>query len=115
MLVLSRKRNEKVLIDGGITVEVLQIKGNTVRLGISAPSDVKVMRGELKPYGNERGRDADSSGSCNCWLAHAEDLSEDSRNSKSGVFSTALINLDWNGKRNRKVIVASPTIPRVTV
>ncbi len=51
MLVLSRKRNEKVLIDGGITVEVLQIKGNTVRLGISAPSDVKVMRGELKPYG----------------------------------------------------------------
>ena len=34
MLVLSRKRNEKVLIDGGITVEVLaKSKGNTVRLG----------------------------------------------------------------------------------
>ena len=51
MLVLSRKQNEKVLIDGGITVEVLQIQGNKVRLGITAPSDVKVMRGELKPYG----------------------------------------------------------------
>ena len=51
MLVLSRKRNEQVLIDGQITIEVLQIKGNTVRLGISAPRDVKVMRGELKPYG----------------------------------------------------------------
>jgi len=51
MLVLSRKQNEKVLIEGGITVEVLQVKGNKVRLGITAPSEVKVMRGELKPYG----------------------------------------------------------------
>lgn len=51
MLVLSRKRNEQVYIDGQITIEVLQIKGNTVRLGISAPRDVKVMRGELKPFG----------------------------------------------------------------
>ncbi len=51
MLVLSRKQNEQVLIDGQITIQVLQIKGNTVRLGISAPRDVKVMRGELKPFG----------------------------------------------------------------
>ena len=51
MLVLSRKRNEQVLVDGQITIEVLQIKGNTVRLGISAPREVKVMRGELKPFG----------------------------------------------------------------
>ena len=51
MLVLSRKRNEQVLVDGQITIEVLQIKGNTVRLGISAPRNVKVMRGELKPFG----------------------------------------------------------------
>ena len=51
MLVLSRKRNEQILVDGQITIEVLQIKGNTVRLGISAPRDVKVMRGELKPFG----------------------------------------------------------------
>ena len=51
MLVLSRKMNEQILIDGQITVEVLQIKGNKVRLGITAPRDVKVMRGELKPFG----------------------------------------------------------------
>lgn len=51
MLVLSRKRNEQVLIDDQITIEVLQIKGNTVRLGISAPRNVKVLRGELKPFG----------------------------------------------------------------
>lgn len=53
MLVLSRKKNEQIVIDGQIQVEVLQIKGNTVRLGISAPRDVKVLRGELKPFGME--------------------------------------------------------------
>ena len=51
MLVLSRKQNEQILIDGQIEIEVLSIKGNTVRLGISAPRDVKVLRGELKPFG----------------------------------------------------------------
>lgn len=51
MLVLSRKKNEQIVIDGQIEVEILQIKGNTVRLGIKAPRDVKVLRGELKPFG----------------------------------------------------------------
>ncbi len=51
MLVLSRKKNEQIVIDGQIEVEVLQIKGNTVRIGIKAPRDVKVLRGELKPFG----------------------------------------------------------------
>lgn len=51
MLVLSRKKNDQIVIDGQITVEILQIKGNNVRIGISAPRDVKVLRGELKPFG----------------------------------------------------------------
>ena len=50
MLVLSRKQNQTVLIDGQIKVEVLKIKGNTVRLGITAPANVKVLRGELSPF-----------------------------------------------------------------
>ncbi len=50
MLVLSRKKNETIVIDGCIKVEVLKIKGNTIRLGISAPVDVKVLRGELSPF-----------------------------------------------------------------
>lgn len=50
MLVLSRKKNQTVLIDGQIEVEVLKIKGNTVRLGITAPANVKVLRGELSPF-----------------------------------------------------------------
>lgn len=51
MLVLSRKKNQTILIDGQIEIEVLQIKGNSIRLGIKAPSEVRVLRGELKPFG----------------------------------------------------------------
>ena len=47
MLVLSRKINDEIIIDENITVRVLRVKGNTVRIGISAPSNVNIMRGEL--------------------------------------------------------------------
>lgn len=47
MLVLSRKVNEKIVIDGGIVVTVVKVEGGQVRLGIEAPSDVKVYREEL--------------------------------------------------------------------
>jgi carbon storage regulator len=47
MLVLSRKPGEKVVIGEGITVTVLEIVGNRVRLGIEAPGDVRILRGEL--------------------------------------------------------------------
>ena len=50
MLVLSRKTNQTIVIDGEIEIEVLKIKGNTVRLGIRAPSTIKVLRGELSPF-----------------------------------------------------------------
>ena len=53
MLVLSRKRNQTIVIDNQIEIEVLKIKGNTVRLGIKAPSNIKVLRGELKPFVQE--------------------------------------------------------------
>jgi carbon storage regulator len=47
MLVLSRKVGEKLVIDGNITVEVVRIQGNRITLGLFAPSDVKILRGEL--------------------------------------------------------------------
>jgi carbon storage regulator len=47
MLVLSRKIGERIEIGGGITLTVLRIHGQTVRLGIDAPSDVTVLRQEL--------------------------------------------------------------------
>jgi len=50
MLVLSRKKDESIVLDGQIEIQVLKIKGNTVRLGIKAPANVKVLRGELSPF-----------------------------------------------------------------
>jgi carbon storage regulator len=47
MLVLSRKLNEKIVIDGGIVVTVVKIDRNQIRLGIEAPSDVRVFREEI--------------------------------------------------------------------
>ena len=47
MLVLTRKSQEKIRIGDDIVVTVLRTKGNTVRLGIEAPHDVRVLRGEI--------------------------------------------------------------------
>ncbi len=48
MLVLTRRLNEKLVLPTlGITIEVVAVQGNAVRLGIQAPADVKVMREEL--------------------------------------------------------------------
>ncbi len=49
MLVLSRKLNEKIVINGNIVVTVVKIDRNTVRLGIEAPFDVPVFREEIAP------------------------------------------------------------------
>ena len=47
MLILTRRLNEVLVIGDDITVTVLEIKGNQVRLGIEAPSDVAVHRQEI--------------------------------------------------------------------
>jgi carbon storage regulator len=47
MLILSRKAGDSLMIDGGVRVVVLSVEGSSVRLGIDAPSDVRVMRGEI--------------------------------------------------------------------
>lgn len=53
MLVLSRKVGERIVIDDNITLVVNRIAGNRVSIGIDAPSDVKIVRGELEPIANE--------------------------------------------------------------
>ena len=47
MLVLTRKHQEKIRIGDHIVITVLKTKGKTVRLGIEAPTEVPVIRGEL--------------------------------------------------------------------
>jgi carbon storage regulator len=48
MLVLSRKPGEAIVIGNGITVTVVEIHGNRVRLAFSAPADVPIHRQELQ-------------------------------------------------------------------
>lgn len=52
MLVLSRKVGERVLIAADIVVEVLEVRGRSVRLGIKAPAEVLIWREELSSANN---------------------------------------------------------------
>ena len=47
MLVLTRKAGESIVIGSDIRVTILELQGRQVRLGIEAPSDVSVHRGEV--------------------------------------------------------------------
>ena len=47
MLVLSRRVDESIVIDGGIRITLLGIKGHQARLGIEAPGQTKIFREEL--------------------------------------------------------------------
>jgi carbon storage regulator CsrA len=49
MLVLTRKLDETIRIGEGIRITVLRVKGNTVRIGIEAPKQIRVVREELQP------------------------------------------------------------------
>ena len=53
MLVLSRKLDETIIINGNIRVTVIEIKGNKVRLGIEAPPDVPINRQEIQEAINQ--------------------------------------------------------------
>jgi carbon storage regulator len=48
MLVLTRKAGEEIVIDGGIRITILGVKGDRVRVGVDAPPDVRVDRDEVR-------------------------------------------------------------------
>ena len=48
MLVLSRKSEQSIQIGDNIRVTILRVKGNRVRVGVEAPEQVHIMRGELE-------------------------------------------------------------------
>ena len=74
MLVLSRKQNQSIVIGDNIKLQVLKISGNTVRIGVQAPDDVKILRGELAPYeANSKDSFKDSSQSDSQDQAHPKD------------------------------------------
>lgn len=47
MLILSRKVGESLIINETIEIKVIEVSGDKIKLGIDAPSDVKVLRSEL--------------------------------------------------------------------
>ena len=61
MLVLTRRHGEEIVIAGNIHVKVLTGSGKTVRLGITAPSTIPIVRKELlpKPPEGERPRESE--------------------------------------------------------
>lgn len=53
MLVLSRTIGEQIVIGNKVTVVVSRVAGNRVMLGIQAPADVHIVRGELPPVAED--------------------------------------------------------------
>jgi carbon storage regulator len=47
MLILSRKTNEKIMIGDDISISIIEIRGDQVRIGVDAPKKVKVFRQEV--------------------------------------------------------------------
>lgn len=47
MLVLTRKLNESIVINGNITITVVEVRGDKIRIGVDAPIDVPVHRQEV--------------------------------------------------------------------
>ena len=47
MLVLSRKKNESIVIDENIVITVVEVRGDKVRLGIEAPKEIPIHRQEV--------------------------------------------------------------------
>lgn len=58
MLVLSRKKNESIVINNDVIITVVEIRGDKVRLGIVAPKDVPVHRQEVYEAIHGHGPDA---------------------------------------------------------
>ncbi len=58
MLALSRKKNEALVINNNIEITVLEIKGEQVKLGISAPKEVPVYRKEVYIQVQEANKEA---------------------------------------------------------
>jgi carbon storage regulator len=54
MLILSRKVGEQIVIGDGIRLIVNRVSGERVTLGLEAPADVKILRGELRPFDDTR-------------------------------------------------------------
>ena len=77
MLVLSRKEGERLVIGDNITITINRISGNRVTIGVDAPREVRVVRGELTAFEDEVAETKEPFGSC---AASVVDLANAGRN-----------------------------------
>ncbi len=61
MLALSRKKDESIIIDNNIEITVIEVKGDQVKIGISAPKSVPVYRKEVYEQIQESNKEAANS------------------------------------------------------
>jgi carbon storage regulator CsrA len=78
MLVLSRRPGEQVVIGNGITLTVVEVRGDRVRLAFDAPDQVRILRAELLSGPNLPVPDPDLEGKPPEWEDGTPDLAESS-------------------------------------
>ena len=96
MLVLSRYRDESIHIGNDVVVTIVDIRGDRVRIGVEAPSDVSVHRREVYEAIKNGGQKSD---------AHAKD-----ERSAASVSATAPLSQELN-KRKAKISVELKALP----
>lgn len=69
MLILGRREGDSILIDGGIRIVIVSCDRGGVRIGIEAPSDVKILRGEIAQQVAQENQRAASTPVAADWLA----------------------------------------------
>ncbi len=69
MLILGRREGDSILIDGGIRIVVVSCDRGGVRIGIEAPCDVKILRGEIADQVAQENQRAASAPMAADWLA----------------------------------------------
>lgn len=88
MLVLSRKKGESVVVNGNITIVVVDVRGDKARIGIEAPADVVVYRSEIleKNAAANEGNEAAQGGEVGAskTFRKAKPVGETSKRGKSG-------------------------------
>ncbi len=57
MLVLSRKTGQRITIGADVEIQVMSIRGNAVRIGVSAPAEVQILRDDAKKTNDSDGRE----------------------------------------------------------
>ncbi len=105
MLVLTRKTNEQIMIGDEIRITLLRIDGNKVRIGIEAPKDIRVIRGELKSFDtkpSKPGEDTDAADQ-----ADVQDLLETGQISRR---EEAFAHPATGGNRRRQPAQAEPKL-----